>query len=89
MGFTPGTVKFAPEGRLHEPPPRLQTPSYLDHRQGDQLGPAVAKFRRTIEQPLNDRRGDARAVVKAENVANLDPARRLSYPPAEDSFPSP
>ena len=51
--------------------PILQTLSLLDHRQDDELGPAILESRRMIEKILDGPHSDARALVKTEAMADL------------------
>ena len=71
IGNPPRTVKIGADGWLYDLPTTLQTLSYLDHRQDDELGPAVVEFRRMIEKILDGPHSDARHLVKTETVAKL------------------
>lgn len=71
IGNPPRTCKLGPDGFLYDLPSILQTLSYLDHRDDDELAPAVAEFRRMLEKILDGPHSDERALVKTELVAKL------------------
>ena len=71
IGNPPRTLKYRDDGWLYDVPTILQTLSLLDHRQDDELGPAIMEFRRMIEKILDGPHSDARDLVKTEAMANL------------------
>ncbi len=71
MGFTPRTVKYGADGWLYDLPTTLNTLGYLDHREDNELAPAVLEFQRMLEKALDSPTSDARALVKTETVAKL------------------
>jgi|GEM_PF-2997970 len=71
IGKSPRTLKYGADGYLYDVPTILQTLSFLDHRQNDELAPAVIEFQRMIEKILDGPDGDERAYVQTKAVADL------------------
>ena len=71
IGKSPRTLKYGADGYLYDVPTILQTLSFLDHRQNDELAPAVVEFQRMIEKILDGPDGDERAYVQTKSVADL------------------